>query len=208
MNKFSIKKLLFTVFCSVLVTTSLGFTLIIPGMASQYILTEELGPDNENAREALVSIGKSYEEGKAEVEKKYESDKQKYGNDYPAEGVFLYRVQISTYVDFLETYLVSVATGVILGILIYVIWIQNSKGKKLFIQLIVCAIATVVLAVVAKVLYAVAIGTVAKTGMIDMPKTDGIGILAMFGIIFIVVYISNFIYQKHLSNKLNKSLKE
>ena len=72
MKKFSVKKLLLTIICSVLVTTSLGFTLQVPGMLTQFIMTEEIGTENNETREALVDIGKSYEESTKIVEERFE----------------------------------------------------------------------------------------------------------------------------------------
>ena len=206
MKKFSVKKMLLTIICSVLVTTSLGFTLQIPGMLSQFIMTEEIGVDNNKTREALVGIGKSYEESTQKVEERIEQEKEKYGEDYPAKGIFLYRVQISTYRDILETYLITVMAGVLLGVFIYVIWIQNAKGKQLVIEIIATFFAMIVMAILVKTGYSALISLISKTGKVDTIDLNGIGILALFGILLIAVYITNFIYQKYMSNKLNKKL--
>ena len=206
MKKFSVKKLLLTIICSVLVTTSLGFTLQVPGMLTQFIMTEEIGTENNGTREDLVEIGKSYEESTKIVEERFEQEKKEYGQDYPAKGIFLYRVQISTYRDILETYLITVVAGVLLGIFIYVIWIQNAKGKQLVLEIVATFFAMIVMAVLVKAGYAALISVISKTGKVDTLNLDGIGILALFGILLIAVYITNFIYQKHMSNKLNKKL--
>ena len=206
MKKFSVKKLLLTIICSVLVTTSLGFTLQVPGMLTQFIMTEEIGTENNETREALVDIGKSYEESTKIVEERFEQEKKEYGQDYPAKGIFLYRLQISAYRDILETYLITVVAGVLLGIFIYVIWIQNAKGKQLVLEIVVTFFAMIVMAVLIKAGYAALISVISKTGKVDTLNLDSIGILTLFGILLIVVYITNFIYQKHMSNKLNKKL--
>ena len=64
----------------------------------------------------------------------------------------------------------------------------------------------IVMAVLIKAGYAALISVISKTGKVDTLNLDSIGILALFGILLIVVYITNFIYQKHMSNKLNKKL--
>ena len=96
--------------------------------------------------------------------------------------------------------------GVLLGVFIYVIWIQNAKGKQLAVEIVATFFAMIVMAVLIKAGYAALISVISKTGKVDTLNLDGIGILALFGILLIAVYITNFIYQKHMSNKLNKKL--
>lgn len=210
---FSVKKLLLTILCTVIVTVFIGSTILFVGSVPQWVQSEVMTGMEEGA-EALIEIGKNYQTVYERIEENFKEDKELYGEDYPSEELFLIRV-ISTFSTnrIMQVYSLSVLIGIVLGTIIYIIAIQKIKGKQILIELAIAFVVIFVLMMFINLGYETiinkAIQSINSTEMIystyiyDLESNN---VLVPYIIVAAIIYIGNMVRQKNLVNKLNKEL--
>ncbi len=168
----------------------------------------------EEGSESLIELGKSYQVGYEQMEEKFNKDKALYGEDYPAEEIFLMQT-----INFLSTnrimaiYTMSILIGIALGTIIYIVAIQNIKGIEVVIELFLAFVVLFILITLLNLGYQ----TIINKLIGDVNPTDvtyytyiynleSNNILLPYTIAVAVIYIVNMIRQNIITNKLNKQL--
>lgn len=207
---FSIKKLLITILYTIIISVFIGTTALFLLSIPEVIQLEVINSLDGDS-ETLVEIGKVYQEQVDQINKKINEEKESYGEDYPAEEILLYQFicKFSTS-RIIQVYLFSLITGVILGIVIYIVAIQNIPPKQVFIELVIAVIILVMLILLFNIGYEIVLNkAINKIGSTDIKYSTDLdisNIVILYIIVAIVIYIIHMIKQKVLTNKLNKQL--
>ena len=207
---FSIKKLLITILYTIIISVFIGTTALFLLSIPEVIQLEVINSLDGDS-ETLVEIGKVYQEQVDQINKKINEEKESYGEDYPAEEILLYQFicKFSTS-RIIQVYLFSLITGVILGIVIYIVAIQNIPSKQVFIELVIAFIILVMLIALFNIGYEMflnkSINNIGSTDIKYSTDLDISNIVILYIIVAIVIYIIHMIKQKVLTNKLNKQL--
>lgn len=207
---FSIKKLLITILYTIIISVFIGTTALFL-LSIPEVLQLEVINSLDGDSETLVEIGKVYQEQVDQINKKINEEKESYGEDYPAEEILLYQFicKFSTS-RIIQVYLFSLITGVILGIVIYIVAIQNIPPKQVFIELVIAVIILVMLILLFNIGYEIVLNkAINKIGSTDIKYSTDLdisNIVILYIIVAIVIYIIHMIRQKVLTNKLNKQL--
>jgi len=170
------KKLLLCIGVSILITTFIGTTFLFVLSMTEYI------PFLLDSEEVLSEMETSVKEIREDTNI----------SDYKIASSF-YWLRYDILLNIVEIYTVSLITGIIAGTIIYTIAIKKVKGKKLAIFIITLFIMFTLLVRCAD--YATA--------------SHDISILEIFigySIILLITYLGFMLYQKSISNKLNKEL--
>lgn len=213
LKTFSVKKLLLTVLCTVIVSVFIGTTILFVLSVPTWLQTE-IVTGLEKDSEALIEMGKSYEQTLQTIEKQYSEDKAQYGEDYPAEEIFLMQlINIFSTNRIMVVYSMSVLIGIALGTIIYIVAVQNIKGKQIVVELVVAFIILFVLMMLLNAGYQAIINkgireinpTEVKysTYIYDLESNN---VLIPYIIVAALIYIVNMVRQKLLTNRLNKEL--
>lgn len=213
LKTFSVKKLLLTILCTVIVSVFIGSTILFVGSVPQWLQSEVI-TGMEKGSESLVEIGKSYQVGYEQIEESFKEDKALYGEDYPSEELFLMQlINIFSTNGIMQVYSLSFLIGIALGTIIYIVAVQNIKGKQILIELVVAFVVLFILMVLINLGYETLINKAIQsinptdvtysTYIYDLESNN---ILISYIIIAAVIYIGNMIRQKMITNKLNKQL--
>ena len=212
---FSIKKLLLSILCSIIVSTFIGFTFLFVTEVPSYTLVEILNGVDGNS-EGLKEIGSNIQEQYDTMKEHFAEQKEMYGEDYPADGIFLYTLMNVFRSDLIcRTYTLTLLIGMILGTLVYIIFIQKTKGVQMVLEATICGIIILLMLMLVNFGYNSIIniginkiGTNIENGayITSIYDIDTSNILYIFIGIIVTSYIVNLIYQKILVNKLNKKL--
>ena len=206
---FSIKKLLLCILCSIIVTTFIGFTIIFITEIPSYTFSEYLMQMDNNS-EPVKEYGNYMQETYKQYEKLFKEEKEMYGEDYPSEGIFLGQLTNSIKSSQVcEVYMSTLLIGTIIGTLIYIIFIQKTKGIQMLVETIICGIAIILIIMLINWGYNSIINKIGidnteyTTYVYDIDESTILyGFLGIIGI----SYIINLIYQAILTKKLNKKL--
>ena len=210
---FSVKKFLLTILCTVIVSVFIGSTILFVGSVPQWIQSEVI-TGMEKGSESLIEIGKSYQVGYEQIEESFKEDKALYGEDYPSEELFLMQL-INTFSTnrIMQVYSLSFLIGIALGTIIYIVAVQNIKGKQILIELVVAFVVLFILMMLINLGYETLINKAIQsvnptdvtysTYIYDLESNN---VLIPYIIIATVIYIGNMVRQKVLTNKLNKEL--
>lgn len=212
-NNFSVSKLLLTILCTVIVSVFLGTTILFISFIPTWIEIDMVTSLEENS-DALIEFGKDYQENVKTFKEDFDELKSSYGEDYPAEGIFLYKIiNKSSIDDIMPVYTMSFLIGVALGTIIYIVVIQNIKGKQILIELIISFIVLFILMMLLNLGYEAivnkAISKVATTHekystyIYDLENNN---ILIPYIIFSSAIYLLNIVRQKIINNKSNKQL--
>lgn len=210
---FSVKKLLLTILCTVIVSVFIGSTILFVGSVPQWIQSEVI-TGMEEGSESLIEIGKSYQVGYEQIEESFKEDKALYGEDYPSEELFLTQlINIFSTNRIMQVYSLSFLIGIALGTIIYIVAIQNIKGKQILIELVVAFVVLFILMMLINLGYETLINKAIQsinptdvtysTYIYDLESNN---VLIPYIIVAAVIYIGNMVRQKILTNKLNKEL--
>jgi len=210
---FSVKKFLLTILCTVIVSVFIGSTILFVGSVPQWIQSEVI-TGMEEGSESLIEIGKSYQVGYEQIEESFKEDKTLYGEDYPSEELFLMQlINIFSTNRIMQVYSLSFLIGIVLGTIIYIVAVQNIKGKQILIELVVAFVVLFVLMMLINLGYETLINKAIQsvnptdvtysTYIYDLESNN---VLIPYIIIATVIYIGNMVRQKVLTNKLNKEL--
>jgi len=210
---FSVKKLLLTILCTVIISVSIGSTLLFIYMVPQRIQLEVINVMEKDS-ETLIGIGKHYKRAYDSIEEDFKKDKALYGEDYPAEELLL--LQWTNYFStevIMRVYPLSLLIGIGLGFIIYIVAVQNARGKKAIIELVVAFVIIFLLIMLANLAYQTIINKTINslqptdvkyyTYIYDLQNNK---LIILYSIAAVVIYIGNIIRQKILTNKLNKAL--
>lgn len=210
---FSVKKLLLTILCTVIVSVFIGSTILFIGSVPQWIQSEVI-TGMEKGSEALTEIGKSYQFTYEQIEESFKEDKALYGEDYPSEELFLMQLlNIFSTNRIMQVYSLSFLIGIALGTIIYIVAIQNIKWKQILVELAVAFVVLFVLMMLINLGYETIINKAIQsvnptditysTYIYDLESNN---VLIPYIIVAAVIYIGNMVRQKIITNKLNKQL--
>lgn len=213
LKTFSVKKLLLTILCTVIVSVFIGSTILFVGSVPQWLQSEVI-TGMEKGSESLVEIGKSYQVGYEQIEESFKEDKALYGEDYPSEEIFLMQlINIFSTNGIMQVYSLSFLIGIALGTIIYIVAVQNIKEKQILIELVVAFVVLFILMMLINLGYETLINKAIQsinptdvtysTYIYDLESNN---ILIPYIIVAAVIYIGNMIRQKMITNKLNKQL--
>lgn len=210
-KKFSIKKLLLTILCSIIFTTFIGNTYLFISTIPNWIRGEGSGVILQVNPTLFNEEGKEIEE---QINEMIAEEKARNGEDYPALGVYMYLMLLMyPSVPIIKMYIFTLVAGLILGAIIYIVLIQKAKGKKLILELLMAFISIFLLITLANKGYELLINYMLSnnkasefTYLTSLYDMDNNGILLPFIVISVIIYICNLIYQKIQTNKLNKEL--
>ena len=209
---FSVKKLLLTILCTVVISVFIGTTVVFIMDIPVGILVDSLSYMNPDS-EGLIEIGNEYQKSLETYTQAIKEKKELYGDDYPAEALFTYQLinwfQIR---DIVKIYLISLLIGVILGTIIYIVVLQKTQKKQMIIELIIAFAIFVSFMKILNVGYGVVINKVIQS--IDSKSIKAYvdtyintsTLMIIYVIIAIGIYIINMIRQKNITRKLNKEL--
>lgn len=213
LKTFSVKKLLLTILCTVIVSVFIGSTILFVGSVPQWLQSEVI-TGMEKGSESLVEIGKSYQVGYEQIEESFKEDKALYGEDYPSEEIFLMQlINIFSTNGIMQVYSLSFLIGIALGTIIYIVAVQNIKEKQILIELVVAFVVLFILMMLINLGYETLINKAIQsinptdvtysTYIYDLESNN---VLIPYIIVAAVIYIGNMIRQKMITNKLNKQL--
>ena len=107
----------------------------------------------------------------------------------------------------------SFLIGIVLGSIVYIVSIQNAKGKNLILELVLTFIVVVAIMLVLNIGYSWIINkTINQINLTQIDYSTYIydlqinNMLISYIIAIVVIYIGNMVYQKVITNKLNKEL--
>lgn len=210
---FSIKKFLLTILCTVIVSVFIGSTILFIGSVPQWIQSEVITGIEEGS-ETLAEIGKSYKIYE-QIEEDFKEEKALYGEEYPSEELFLMQtINIFSTNRIMQIYSASLLIGIILGAIIYIVAIQNIKGKQIIIELVVSFVVLYIIMILINLGYETLVNKAIQsvnptnvkyfTYIYDLQNNS---VLIPYIIIAIVIYIGNIVRQKH-KYKLNSSIEK
>ncbi len=210
LKEISIKKLFITILCSIIITTSLSFSIAFIESLPGTLVNEAWSTWNDKMPEELIEYGKNIEET---INKKIQEEKNMYGSDYPSEGILFYMAMSKSSEDaIVETYKQSVLVGIILGTFVYIVWVQKAKKKNLLIESVICGGIMLVLVVLVNVIYELVFYVMMKNlgqdayiySLNEVYDIRNVAIVCVG--IFAVVYVANYIYQRIMASRLNREL--
>ena len=210
LKEISIKKLFITILCSIIITTSLSFTIVFIESLSGILVNEALSTWNDKMPDEVIEYGKKVEET---INKKVQEEKDMYGSDYPSEGILFYRAMSNSRENaIVETYKQSILVGIILGTFVYIVWVQRAKKKNLLIESAICGGIMLTLVVLVNIIYELVFYVMMKNlgqeayiySLNEVYDIKNVAIICVG--IFAVVYVGNYIYQRIMVSRLNKEL--
>lgn len=210
LKEFSIKKLFITILCSIIITISLSFTVSFIDCLSGTLVNEVLLASDDKMPDEIIELGKYNEES---INKTIEKEKKLYGSDYPSEGILTYIIgSRSRQIAIVETYKQAVLVGIIIGTFVYIIWVQKAKKEHLLIESVVCSGIMLILVLLVNVIYELFFYVMMKKlgqeayiySLNEVYDMENVSIICI--VIFVVVYVANYIYQRIIAGRLNKEL--
>ena len=203
-NGFSIRKLLLTIMCAIVVSSFIGLTeLFVQQIQWSYIVATS----QSNGIEKEIAENADYYN---EFEEAVTRMKEENGEDYPAENIMLFR--LTTYLpSVVRIYALAVLVGVISGTMIYILFIQKVKGFRSIVESVICLLAIAVISlIVSEILKLGGDALLSKyntnieyAGVFGI---DGRELLLVYVAIAVIVYMANLIHQIIVTRKLNKEL--
>lgn len=214
LKTFSVKKLLITILCTVIVSTFIGSTILFLTSIPTWMYSELVSALEKDSK-TIITLGKSYENTVKQIHEQFSEDKAQYGDDYPAEGIFLFKlVNIFSTNRIVGVYAMSFIIGVVLGTIIYIVAVQKTTEKKMVVQLLLAFIILVILMILFNWGYEAIINKAINdieptkvqysTYIYDIESNNYI--LIQYIVVAAVIYIINIVRQKIIANKLNKEL--
>ena len=214
LKTFSVKKLLITILCTVIVSTFIGSTILFLTSIPTWMYSELVSALEKDSK-TIITLGKSYENTVKQIHEQFSEDKAQYGDDYPAEGIFLFKlVNIFSTNRIVGVYAMSFTIGVVLGTIIYIVAVQKTTEKKMVVQLLLAFIILVILMILFNWGYEAIINKAINdieptkvqysTYIYDIESNNYI--LIQYIVVAAVIYIINIFRQKIIANKLNKEL--
>ena len=216
-NKFSIAKFLFTTLCTTILTIFIGFTILFIDVVPTWINSDIMKTidTTDEGIEAAKYWEELFENYTAKEQEEYNKNTM-YGDKYSAKGNLLIELVygLPSY-SIVKTFTMSFLVGVVLGIVVYIIIVQNAKGKKMIIELISAFLILWIILTILNWGYQIIINKIISnittesityyTHIYDLESNDEYMIIQYIAIIA-TIYIINLFRQKIIANKLNKEL--
>lgn len=212
-KKFSSKKLLLTILRTVIVSVFIGTTFLFIEVLPNWLQYEIISNSEPNSQ-TVIEIGKNLEGEMESIKEKFAEDKEKYGEEYPTEEIFFNNTaNYFSSSSVVTVYSMSFLIGIVLGSIVYIVSIQNAKGKNLILELVLTFIVVVAIMLVLNIGYSWIINkTINQINLTQIDYSTYIydlqinNMLISYIIAIVVIYIGNMVYQKVITNKLNKEL--
>ena len=212
-KKFSSKKLLLTILRTVIVSVFIGTTFLFIEVLPNWLQYEIISNSEPNSQ-TVIEIGKNLEGEMESIKEKFAEDKEKYGEEYPTEEIFFNNTaNYFSSSSVVTVYSMSFLIGIVLGSIVYIVSIQNAKGKNLILELVLTFIVVVAIMLVLNIGYSWIINkTINQINLTQIDYSTYIydlqinNMLISYIIAIVVIYIGNMGYQKVITNKLNKEL--
>ena len=218
MKKFNLKQLLLCIIGGICVSTFIGFSIIfVYNIASRSEVECVNALISAGQVEEVKELAKNYEEIFDEgLKSSIVDDTEQFGEDFPSKGLLLYRL-----VNYLGTdtivnmYVGTVLFGSILGIVIYIIFVQKATGKNLVKELIIALGIELLINYSINLVYRLIINSVLKysvenkefdyyVDLLDSSLVD-MTIWVFVGIV-VIAYIVNIVRQNLITRKMNVEL--
>lgn len=152
------------------------------------------------SEEELIEYYKNQEEQMQSVK---DTNPEKYNEDYPIYGMFASVLPLIKMRPVVSMYILSIILGIIFGLIIYLIVIENKKGKEAVISFILCLVLTVILfyglKIMSNALYT-------NIPYIQFDDFEWYGLVITYTTTFGIIYGLNYIYNKFITKKMNKEL--
>lgn len=204
------KQLILCIVISVLATTFIGtvYFMIVSALESPSValtigakldpqgFKEEFG--TETIEEALTMIYRNTQERLENTQEDFfNNNNENYPADYPVGGMLIDGLQLNVVTALFTIFILSIGIGITLGVVIYIIFIENKKGIDAIIAFFICLVLSCFLFKGAEML--------AETiyGGYDFSWYNNI---IIYVVTFILLYLINLIHQKKIANKLNREL--
>ena len=196
------KKLLICVLISILAINFVVMGVTIVCVLQDNVLFQvdiyNIFSKNKVNEEELIEYYKNQEEQMQNVK---DSNPEKYNEDYPIYGMFVSALPLIKMRPIVSMYILSIITGIVLGLIIYLIVIENKKGKKAVISFILCLLVTVVLfyglKIISKALYT-------TIPYVQFDNFEWYELIITYTTTFGIIYGLNYIYNKFITKKINK----
>ncbi|MBR4111325.1 MAG: hypothetical protein IKK43_06560 [Clostridia bacterium] len=211
---FSLKKMLLTILCTVIVSVFVSATMTFVRDFNTYTAYESVAGLHEN-HEKFKEVVSQYDQ---EVIQGYydnvEQQKEEWEKDIPTRAlteILLKRFESENRV---HVYVTSVVMGVALGIVIYVIAIQKANIKQAVIELLIAFAILIAIIILVNHIYMIILGhftqnafeTIIDFGGAELYYLEDNTLIIVYVVAAVILYVGNLIKQKMLANKLNKEL--
>lgn len=198
------KKLLICVLMSVLAINFVVMGVTIVCVLQDNVLFQvdvyNIFSKNKVNEEELIEYYKNQEEQMQYVK---DTNPEKYNEDYPIYGMLISALPLIKMRPIVSMYILSIITGVIFGLIIYLIVIENKKGKEAVISFIVCLLLTVLLfyglKIISNELYT-------NIPYVQFEDFDWYELVITYTTTFVIIYSLNYIHNKFITKKMNKEL--
>ena len=195
----SLKRLLLCIIVSILIANFLIMGITIVYMIFEHpTSTVEIFKDKIDKKELI----EFYKENENKMLQEKESYPEQYSADFPIYGMFATILPLTVLGPMLSMYILSIVIGIIVGIMVYLIFIENKKGKEVVISFTICFILTLL---VYKGLIAISDLT-SNLIYTQYDEFEWYQLFIGYAITFAVLYVVNMIYQRATTKKLNKEL--
>lgn len=141
-ENFSLKKLVICIICSVILSTSIAYTIcfvrnVYESSLKEVIMDVEL---NSVSQEEMINNAEDYH---AAIDNTIDGISKRYGSEYPStEVVYSYLMLQSFDISF---YLSSLLIGIVAGMLIYIVFIERPVPLYALIEVSLCFLLSIVL---------------------------------------------------------------
>lgn len=198
------KKLLICVLMSVLAINFVVMGVTIVCVLQDNVLFQvdvyNIFSKNKVNEEELIEYYKSQEEQMQYVK---DTNPEKYNEDYPIYGMLISALPLIKMRPIVSMYILSIITGIIFGLIIYLIVIENKKGKEAVISFIVCLLLTVLLFYGLKIL---SNALYTNIPYVQFEDFDWYELVITYTTTFVIIYGLNYIHNKFITKKMNKEL--
>lgn len=131
-----------------------------------------------------------------------ESNPEQYDADFPIYGMFATILPLTVLGPMVSMYILSIIVGIVVGLMVYLIFIENKKGKQAIIAFTICFGITILLYKCLMVISELTSNLIYT----QYEEYEWYQLFVGYVITFVVLYIGNMIYQKRITKKLNKKL--
>ena len=198
------KKLLICVLMSVLAINFVVMGVTIVCVLQDNVLFQvdvyNIFSKNKVNEEELIEYYKNQEEQMQYVK---DTNPEKYNEDYPIYGMLISALPLIKMRPIVSMYILSIITGIIFGLIIYLIVIENKKGKEAVISFIVCLLLTVLLFYGLKIL---SNALYTNIPYVQFEDFDWYELVITYTTTFVIIYSLNYIHNKFITKKMNKEL--
>ena len=205
-EKFSVKKLLLTILCSTIISVFIGSTIIFIQSLYSNVEVEIINNLDKNDP-IIIQIKDSHEAIVENIKEEIKKAKIDFGEDYPAEAIFLYNFYNTSANKYLDIYWLSIFIGIIFGIIVYIIAIQKANMKKSLVELLISFILLYLILTIINFGYGFLIknminstGSTSETSLTyvyDLYYIDIANMIMIYLTLGLIVFIINYIRQKN-----------